>query len=300
MINMKIPYALDCHFGSIWIFDVKSSKPVWKWCAFKTPRLQQLTSASYHFNIKAIMYNVKYGQSSDMALQYSLSKCKGLFVYDKTLTETNRHITFYENEDEFTAVNFDFGGCFVLHALPEYDTERFYHKFFFQDFARALKVRKYTVVSQYNSKALACIGIWTIQGWGLIPPYIFGFGVFKQEIDGTNVNVKATTLQAETYGNIDCRHDDAFIVIIDDVCGELFTDEENMLFFNPEAYAFTIDSRFSSTCTKYVISLEYPYTFMLSFSGHALCTPSHDVQSFPCLSKEGLFCENITSCFTAH
>ena len=299
VINMKIPDTMDCHFGSVWIFDVKSSKPVWKWCAFKRPFLQQLTSTSHQLSIKAVVYDTN-NQGFDVKMQYRLSSCQGHFVYNEDLMNiSNYNYRIKEFAGRLYYDTVSFSGCNVLQALPVSDTDELYALFTFANTEYSNLVSKYTFVRQSVYNMHFCSNMWRIFSEGLTWPYVYGRGeVLLGMFDWyqTHITVQATSLGIEMNVPVElCTSNYEVIVIADDACDQLFTDR-TFLSFYPYLSGMEFTERFSSSCTQYLISLQYPNIFRLSFSGHPLCAPQHREQQFPCLSKEGTLCESISSC----
>ena len=299
-IFMNIPGSLDCSFGGVWIFDSKSPEHVWKWCSFKTS-MRQITSASSKFNIKVMLYQAN-GDTGYITMQYSLSTCVGIFTHDMNLASGLSHIVNIDHEESYgitrmymTKVS---GRCFVIQAVHE-STKKF--TTILAKGSRYSEINEFTILKTGFQDIIDC-ETWEISFEGMYSLGAFGTGKFSYlritELDPfwSNVSLRAVNVHLLYNGIFSCGYHEGVIIAVQDGCHNLLTDTTILKKSHQETGDYSRSVRLLSACMHFTITVEMYHTFRLAFDDRLLCFPIAGEEPFPCRSKQGVLCENRTSC----
>ena len=305
LIYMDIPYVFDCNFGSVWIFDSILPEHVWQWCGFKTSP-QQITSTSNMLNIKVIHY-----QSSEdvgyITVYHSVSSCVGIFTRDFNPTAVSKLTDTVELDIISDSVSSDRsdislstmpGKCLVVQSLRE-NKKHFVAINIFG--FRNHEVREFAIFRAGFHDIIDC-EYWEITLRGLLSVANFGRGVFSysKAIDHDPF-WKSTSLRAEDvlaifYDYYTCGHNDGLIIAVNEECNDLLLDRTSLVDVHEEMAELSQAIRLQCECQKFMLNVGNYQSFRLSIDVGLLCMPLVKGVRFPCVSRQGIICEDVRTC----
>ena len=291
-INMDISFVFDCYFGSVWILDAMSAVPVWKWCGFNSMQLQQITSASQMFIIKAIFYKVNDG-GAYIKMHHVLSLCPGIFVNDVSLVKILSHIiTITYHGPAYFDLRQVSSRCFVVqyfHPTKQYKGIKIRG-------STLHKVNEFNIIRAGKNKWLDCSDMWSVEVYGMLSARSFGHGklyishLIAHNRLWTNVSFRATHVTAYSKIPFACNVDEGLIIAVQNTCQDLYTDCTILEDVYEEVGELSQEVRLISACKQFTITADSHATHRFAFDSSLLCIPLVDGQRFPCKAQYSMEC----------
>ena len=189
------------------------------------------------------------------------------------------------------------GRCFVLQAVRE-NTKKF--SAIFAKGSRHNEINEFTILRTGFQDIINC-ETWEISFEGMYSFGEFGTGKFSYiritELHPfwSNVSLRAVNVQVVYYDHFSCGYHEGVIIAVQDGCHNLLIDT-TILKSHPETGEYSQSVRLLSSCMRFTITVVKVHTFQLALDDRLLCFPIASEEPFPCRSKQGVLCENRTSC----